>query len=101
MFGLIHNFGRVEKASHTLFSLLPVQTPGAVHGAAELDGKERSSSKKTKGPSANHGMIGGKTADGGKTASGSGNDGGTHRWPATYLMLELLLCFFLLYLLTC
>lgn len=59
-----------------------------------MDGKERSSSKKTKGPSANHGMIGGKTVDGGKTASGSGNDGGTHRWPATYLMLELLLCFF-------
>ncbi|KAH6797103.1 G-box binding factor 1 [Perilla frutescens var. hirtella] len=53
-------------------------TPGAVHVTAESDGKDRSSTKKTKGASANHGMIGGKTGEGGKTASGSGNDVGTH-----------------------
>ncbi|XP_042014636.1 G-box-binding factor 1-like isoform X3 [Salvia splendens] len=56
--------------------------PGFVHGTAEsegkgTDGKDRPSSKKSKGPSANHGMIGGKSGGGGKTASGSGNDG-TH-----------------------
>ncbi|XP_047971381.1 G-box-binding factor 1-like isoform X3 [Salvia hispanica] len=56
--------------------------PGFVHGTAEsdgkgTDGKDRSSSKITKGASANHGMISGKSGDGGKTASGSGNDG-TH-----------------------
>ncbi|XP_057809548.1 G-box-binding factor 1 isoform X2 [Salvia miltiorrhiza] len=56
--------------------------PGFVHGTAEsdgkvTDGKDRPSSKKSKGASANHGMIGGKTGEGGKTASGSGNDG-TH-----------------------
>ncbi|XP_047955565.1 G-box-binding factor 1-like isoform X2 [Salvia hispanica] len=56
--------------------------PGFVHGTAEserkgTEGKDRPSSKKSKGPSANHGMIGGKSRGGGKTASGSGNDG-TH-----------------------
>ncbi|XP_022858288.1 G-box-binding factor 1 [Olea europaea var. sylvestris] len=54
-------------------------TPGAVHGIAESDGKtteakNRASSKKSKGTSGNHGLIGGKTGDGGKSASGSGND---------------------------
>ncbi|XP_042017807.1 G-box-binding factor 1-like isoform X3 [Salvia splendens] len=53
--------------------------PGFVHGTAEsegkgTDGKDRPSSKKSKGPSANHGMIGGKSGGGRKTASGSGND---------------------------
>ncbi|KAI3462510.1 hypothetical protein Pfo_019173 [Paulownia fortunei] len=57
-------------------------TPVAVHGTAELDGKategkDRASSKKTKGTSGNHAMIGGKTGDGGNAASGSGNDVGT------------------------
>ncbi|CAA2975857.1 G-box-binding factor 1 [Olea europaea subsp. europaea] len=55
------------------------QTPGAVHGIAESDGKTTeakncASSKKSKGTSGNHGLIGGKTGDGGKSASGSGND---------------------------
>ncbi|KAL1541888.1 G-box binding factor [Salvia divinorum] len=59
-----------------------VMPPGFVHRTAEsegkgTDGKDRPASKKSKGPSANHGMIGGKSGDGGKTASGSGNDG-TH-----------------------
>ncbi|KAL2247047.1 G-box-binding factor 1-like isoform X1 [Sesamum indicum] len=56
--------------------------PSAVHGTGELDGKategkDRASSKKTKGASGNHVMIVGKTGDGGKAASGSGNDVGT------------------------
>lgn len=64
---------------------LSLQTPGNVHGTAELDGKategrDRASSKKIKGPSGNHGLISGKTRDGGKAASGSGNDVGTQRW---------------------
>ncbi|KAI3451730.1 hypothetical protein Pfo_008395 [Paulownia fortunei] len=59
-----------------------VTTPGNIPGTAELDGKategkDRASSKKTKGTSGNHGLIGGKTRDGGKAASGSGNDVGT------------------------
>lgn len=76
-----------------------LQTPGAVHGTAELDGKatdgkDRASSKKAKGASGNHGMIIGKTGDGGKTASGSGNDVGTQRWFKIYWMPELLLYLF-------
>ncbi|KAG8384046.1 hypothetical protein BUALT_Bualt04G0077300 [Buddleja alternifolia] len=56
--------------------------PGTLHGTAELDAratesKDRASSKKNKGTSGNHVLIGGKTGDGGKTASGSGNDVGT------------------------
>ncbi|KAL0381365.1 UNVERIFIED_CONTAM: G-box-binding factor 1 [Sesamum angustifolium] len=55
--------------------------PNAVHGTGELDGKptegkDRASSKKTKGASGNHVMIGGKTGDA-KATSGSGNDVGT------------------------
>ncbi|KAK6128465.1 hypothetical protein DH2020_037792 [Rehmannia glutinosa] len=57
-------------------------TPGAAHGTTDLDGKatdgkDRASSKKTKGTTGNHGMIGGKIRDGGNAASGSGNDVGT------------------------
>ncbi|KAL0462098.1 UNVERIFIED_CONTAM: G-box-binding factor 1 [Sesamum latifolium] len=56
--------------------------PNAVHGTGELDGKapegkDRASSKKTKGASGNHVMIGAKTGNGEKAASGSGNDVGT------------------------
>ncbi|GER42583.1 G-box binding factor type leucine zipper factor [Striga asiatica] len=59
-----------------------VMNPGNVHGTAELDGKandgkDRPSSKKTKGASGNNGSIGLKTGDGGKATSGSGNDVGT------------------------
>ncbi|KAK4426843.1 G-box-binding factor 1 [Sesamum alatum] len=56
--------------------------PNAVHGTGELDGKategkDRTSSKNTKGASGNHVMIGGKIGDSGKAGSGSGNDVGT------------------------
>lgn len=76
-----------------------LQTPGAEHGTAELDGKaiegkDRASSKKTKGTSRNHVLIGGKTVDVGNAASGSGNDVGTQRLFVTDLMSEHLKRFF-------
>ncbi|KAL7141741.1 hypothetical protein ABFS83_08G073900 [Erythranthe nasuta] len=59
-----------------------VRAPVNVH-ASELDGrateggKDRASTKKSKGNSVNHGLVSGKTGDGGKATSGSGNDVGT------------------------
>lgn len=78
--------------------MLTLQTPSTAPPNVEMEakayeGKERATSKKSKGNSGNGNVIGVRNGENGKAASSSGNDGGTQR----SLVIELIWFYFLFY----
>lgn len=77
-------------------SIILLQTPGTTQANAESDavkvseGKDRPTSKRSRGASGNHGLVAAKVAESGKAASESGNDGATQRYFDDFIV-ELLL----------